>query len=62
MALKLGIIQKKGAWYYFGDVKIQGDLNFYHKMKTSPDLFDAVKKAIEEELANAGAAGTVSHS
>jgi recombination protein RecA len=57
MALKLGIIQKKGGWYQYGDVKIQGDLNFYQKMKTNSDLFISIKKSIEEELTNAGAAG-----
>lgn len=57
LALKLGIIQKKGGWYQYGDVRIQGDLNFYKALRTNVELFDAVKKAIAEELTNSGAAG-----
>jgi len=57
LGLKLGLIQKKTGWYQFGDVKVQGDLNFYKKLKTSPDLFNAIKEAVAEELSNAGAAG-----
>ena len=56
MGLKLDIIQKKGGWYQYGDVRVQGDLNFYQKMKTNPDLFDAIKNSIAEELAQHGAA------
>lgn len=57
LGLKLGVIQKKGGWYQHGEVKIQGDLAFYKKMKTNPDLFTSVKNAVAEELASAGAAG-----
>lgn len=56
LGLKLGIIAKKGGWYQFQDVKVQGDLAFYRKMKTNPDLMTAIKMAIEEELASHGAA------
>jgi len=57
LALKLGIIQKKGGWYQYGDVRIQGDLNFYKRMKQNNDLYTAIKASIEEELNNAGAPG-----
>jgi recombination protein RecA len=50
LALNLNLIQKKGSWYVFGDTRIQGDLSFYKKMKGSPELFEAVKEAISEEL------------
>jgi recombination protein RecA len=56
MGLKLEVISKKGGWYQYGDVRIQGDLNFYRKMKTNPDLFTAIKNSIAEELASHGAA------
>lgn len=62
MALKLGIIQKRTGWYQFGDVKVQGDLNFYSRMKSNPDLFDAIKNSIAEELASHGAASQPSNS
>jgi recombination protein RecA len=57
MGLKLGIIEKKTGWFKYGDVKIQGELNFYRKMKSSPDLFESIKSSIEDELNSAGAAG-----
>lgn len=57
LALRLGVIQKKGGWYQFGDVRIQGDLNFYKRMKSSSDLYKAIQDAVGQELANAGAAG-----
>jgi len=56
LALKLGIIIKKGGWFQFGDVRVQGEIAFYKKMKVTPDLFDAIKNAVGEELNNAGAA------
>lgn len=61
MGLKLNVIEKKGGWFQFGDVKIQGELTFYKRMKTNSDLFDAIKTAIEKELASAGAAGVTSN-
>lgn len=57
MGVKLNVITKKAGWYYYGDIKIQGELNFYQRMKSNPDLFDAIKNSITEELTNAGAAG-----
>lgn len=62
MGLKLGVISKKGGWYQYGDTRVQGDLNFYHKMQANKDLFDSIKDSISKELVNAGAAGTVSDS
>lgn len=62
LGMKLGIIQKKGGWYQFGEVKVQGDLSFYKKMKSNPDLFNAVRTAVAEELTNAGAAGIANDS
>lgn len=56
MALKLGIIQKKTGWYQYGDVRIQGEMNFYQRLKTNKDLLEAVKNSIAEELTNSGAA------
>ncbi len=56
LALKLGLIEKKGSWYQFEDVRVQGDLGFYNKMKANPDLFSAIKTQINEELNKAGAA------
>ena len=55
LALKLGIIQKKGGWYQFGDVRVQGDLNFYTKLKTNSDLFMAIKQSVTDELSTSGA-------
>lgn len=52
LALKLGIIEKKASWYIFGDNRIQGDLAFYKRMKTNPELFEAVKTAISEEMSS----------
>lgn len=56
LALKLGLIIKKGGWYNFGEFKVQGDLTFYKNMKAKPDLFEAIKKAVAEELNKSGAA------
>src|SRR5208282_25226 len=55
LALKFDIIQKKGGWFVFGDQKFQGELGFYNKMRTNPDLFKGIKNAVEEELAEHGA-------
>lgn len=62
MGLKLEVISKKGGWYQFAETRVQGDLNFYHKMQTNPDLFSAIKTAIAEELAQHGAAAVPSDS
>ena len=50
LGLKMNIIQKKGGWYYFGDTKIQGELNFYNRMKTDNTLFESIKTAIDQKL------------
>ena len=62
MALKFKLIEKKSGWYQFGDVRVQGELNFYQRMKSNPDLLDAIKNAIGKELQNAGAAGISNNS
>jgi recombination protein RecA len=56
------VITKSGAWLQYGDVKAQGDYNFYRKMKDDPKLFNEIKQAVDgtepalEEAANESAA------
>ena len=47
LALKNKIIEKKGGWLAFGDQKVQGELKFYKMMRSNPELFEAIKKAVE---------------
>jgi recombination protein RecA len=49
LAKRKRIITKNGAWLQFGDIKAQGDLNFYKRMKAEPALFDDIKHAVNEE-------------
>ena len=48
LAKRKKIITKSGAWLQFGDVKAQGDLNFYRKIKADPTLFSDIKRAVDE--------------
>lgn len=50
MALKLGVVEKKGAWLKMGDYKIQGELNLYKNMKEDSTLLATVRKLIDEKL------------
>ena len=50
MALKAGIIHKKGGWLYFGDAfKTQGWLNMVRELKSNVELFEAIKRAVDGE-------------
>lgn len=40
MAVDLGLIQKKGAWYNFGEEKFQGEDNLYKYLSENPQVYD----------------------
>lgn len=46
LALKNNVVEKKGGWFQFGDIKIQGAMKFYARMKNDPELFKAIKDAL----------------
>lgn len=47
LGLKMGVIEKKGAWLMFGTERAQGEMKFYHLMKTKPELLEAIRQAVE---------------
>jgi len=47
LGLKMGVIEKKGAWLMFGTERAQGEVKFYHLMKTKPELLEAIRQAVE---------------
>ena len=48
---QLGIIQKKGSWYSFGDIKLgQGEANVKELLVDDPDTAEAILKKIYEQL------------
>lgn len=46
LALKTKVIEKSGAWFQFGDVKAQGEIKFYRRMRQDPVLLQSIKDAI----------------
>lgn len=47
LALKMGVIEKKGSWLQFGDFRQQGELNFYRALKSNPDVSGALRQAVD---------------
>lgn len=45
-AVNFCIIEKKGAWYNFGEHKFQGIDNLWDELNNNKDLFDSVRKEI----------------
>lgn len=46
LGIKNKVIEKTGAWFVFGDVKLQGEAKFYARMKNDPALLQSIKDAI----------------
>jgi recombination protein RecA len=47
-AIGFGIIDKKGAWYYFGEEKFQGTDNLWTSMNEDPKLLARIKEQIHK--------------
>jgi recombination protein RecA len=48
LAMKFGIVTRKGAWYIYGDVKVQGMDSFVDSLVESGDIVTLEKKIYEE--------------
>lgn len=47
-----GIVVKTGSWYKFGDIKLQGDLEFYNNIKKDPEVLNALQLALDAKAEN----------
>jgi len=51
VAQETGIVQKSGAWYAYGDIRLgQGRENTREFLKTNPDLTDEIERRLREPL------------
>lgn len=47
-ACDLGIIQKAGAWFTYGDTKVQGEQKMYEHLSDNPGLLEQLSKDVKE--------------
>lgn len=47
LGVALGIVEKKGAWHYYGDLKVQGSDNFAIELRANPELAEKLVKEVE---------------
>ena len=60
-AVNLGIIEKSGAWYSYNGVRFgQGKSNVIKLLKSEPDTFDVINKAVRKEFGLVEAAARTS--
>lgn len=50
LASELGIIKKSGAWFTFGDDRIQGREQFKQKLKEFPELYQNIENEIKTKI------------
>ena len=50
MATELGIIKKGGAWFTYGEDRIQGREQFRQKLLEFPDMYKSIEKEIKTKL------------
>jgi len=46
IAVEDGVVNKAGAWYSYGDLKLQGSESMIEKLKSDPKLLNEIKKKI----------------
>ena len=46
LALKKKVIEKSSSWFQFGDIRVQGEFNFYKRMRNDPQLTKDIKDAV----------------
>jgi recombination protein RecA len=47
LGVALGIVEKKGAWHYYGDLKVQGGDNFAIQLRANPELAEKLVREVE---------------
>lgn len=47
-AKALKVIEKSGSWLQFGDLRLQGDMQFYQAMKADPELIKSIQAKVDE--------------
>ena len=50
MATELGIIKKGGAWFTYGEDRIQGREQFKQKLNEFPEIYKSLEKEIKTKL------------
>lgn len=46
-AVSLGLVTRSGAWYNFGEHKVQGEENFVSKIRNEPEFKQLIQEAID---------------
>ncbi len=54
MAIETGIVERKGAWYHFGDLKVQGRKGLRDAVNADTEVFEQIKTALDEREAEEG--------
>lgn len=57
MAIELGIIEKSGSFFSYGDMKIQGKDKTRAHFESNPDLMDEIEAKIKAKIANGEGGG-----
>lgn len=47
LGVALGLVEKKGAWHYYGDIKAQGSDNFALALRAEPEIAEKLLKEVE---------------
>ena len=50
MATELGIVKKGGAWFTYGEDRIQGREQFRQKLIEFPEMYKSIEKEIKTKL------------
>lgn len=50
LGLKLGVLESRGAWLYYGEQKWNGKVKFTEYLKTDEKLYEEIKQKIEDTI------------
>ena len=54
MAIETGIIERKGSWYVYGDLRVQGRKGLRDAVKADESVFEQIKTSLDEREAEEG--------
>ncbi len=50
IASEIGVVENKGAWYYYGDEKMQGIEKVRATMAEKPEILEEIRKKVIEVI------------